>query len=213
MTSSAASSTSTDGPPESLELAPSKPTGFLLGAPANAITPGGRARAPDSKPHRRPASPNRLLLVGITPNPGLSSIEIDAPERAIEFVHPHRPSPCRSNGTSTRCSPGEYLSWCSTNREPISAVDHRHCRDSTGFVIIRRIENVRITRFLVVRMWYIPPSDASRGADFDPSHRRDLDFLWSGRRDSNPRPQPWQGCALPTEPRPRKALTLAVAPG
>ena len=25
----------------------------------------------------------------------------------------------------------------------------------------------------------------------------------SGRRDSNPRPQPWQGCALPTEPLPR----------
>ena len=22
---------------------------------------------------------------------------------------------------------------------------------------------------------------------------------WSGKRDSNPRPQPWQGCALPTE--------------
>ena len=27
---------------------------------------------------------------------------------------------------------------------------------------------------------------------------------WSGRRDSNPRPQPWQGCALPAEPRPRR---------
>jgi hypothetical protein len=27
------------------------------------------------------------------------------------------------------------------------------------------------------------------------------DFM-SGRRDSNPRPQPWQGCALPTEPLP-----------
>jgi hypothetical protein len=26
---------------------------------------------------------------------------------------------------------------------------------------------------------------------------------WSGRRDSNPRPPPWQGGALPTEPRPR----------
>src|SRR5215831_5559511 len=25
----------------------------------------------------------------------------------------------------------------------------------------------------------------------------------SGRRDSNPRPSPWQGDALPTEPRPR----------
>ena len=23
--------------------------------------------------------------------------------------------------------------------------------------------------------------------------------LWSGKRDSDPRPQPWQGCALPTE--------------
>ena len=25
-------------------------------------------------------------------------------------------------------------------------------------------------------------------------------FFKSDRRDSNPRPQPWQGCALPTEP-------------
>ena len=25
----------------------------------------------------------------------------------------------------------------------------------------------------------------------------DLHALWSGRRDLNPRPQPWQGCALP----------------
>ena len=24
-----------------------------------------------------------------------------------------------------------------------------------------------------------------------------LELLWSGRRDSNPRPQPWQGCILP----------------
>ena len=26
---------------------------------------------------------------------------------------------------------------------------------------------------------------------------------WSGKRDSNSRPQPWQGCALPTELFPR----------
>ena len=25
------------------------------------------------------------------------------------------------------------------------------------------------------------------------------DWIWSGKRDSNSRPQPWQGCALPTE--------------
>src|SRR5436190_7677339 len=30
-------------------------------------------------------------------------------------------------------------------------------------------------------------------------------YLRSGRRDSNPRPQPWQGCALPTEPLPQTA--------
>ena len=35
-------------------------------------------------------------------------------------------------------------------------------------------------------------------------------LTWSGRRDSNPRPSPWQGDALPTEPRPRRALTLAA---
>ena len=34
---------------------------------------------------------------------------------------------------------------------------------------------------------------------------------WSGRRDSNPRPSPWQGDALPTEPRPREATTLPTA--
>ena len=28
-------------------------------------------------------------------------------------------------------------------------------------------------------------------------------FVWSGRRVSNSRPQPWQGCALPTELLPR----------
>src|ERR1035437_6057685 len=33
-------------------------------------------------------------------------------------------------------------------------------------------------------------------------HLRSL-FVQSGKRDSNPRPQPWQGCALPTELFPR----------
>src|SRR5437879_10266474 len=30
----------------------------------------------------------------------------------------------------------------------------------------------------------------------------------SGKRDSNPRPQPWQGCALPTELFPRALLNV-----
>ena len=33
----------------------------------------------------------------------------------------------------------------------------------------------------------------------------------SGKRDSNPRPQPWQGCALPTELFPRVAKYIGIA--
>ena len=31
---------------------------------------------------------------------------------------------------------------------------------------------------------------------------------WSGKRDSNPRPQPWQGCALPTKLLPQIFVAL-----
>src|SRR6266581_1520430 len=34
----------------------------------------------------------------------------------------------------------------------------------------------------------------------------------SGRRDSNPRPSPWQGDALPTEPRPRDSPSYGALP-
>ena len=39
-----------------------------------------------------------------------------------------------------------------------------------------------------------------------------FNMRWSGQRGSNPRPQPWQGCALPTEPCPlaRKYYTGIV---
>src|SRR5919204_6129802 len=37
------------------------------------------------------------------------------------------------------------------------------------------------------------------------------DSAQSGKRDSNPRPQPWQGCALPTELFPRAAKYSAPA--
>src|SRR5580704_5459330 len=34
------------------------------------------------------------------------------------------------------------------------------------------------------------------------------DGILSGRRGSNPRPQPWQGCALPTELLPHRNMIL-----
>lgn len=39
--------------------------------------------------------------------------------------------------------------------------------------------------------------------------------VWSGKRDSNSRPQPWQGCALPTElfPRRTRPHIVGMQPG
>ena len=64
----------------------------------------------------------------------------------------------------------------------------------------RRREHARL-RFLVLPPCF-PGSDVWGG---EATNRPEgplevIDFLkknWSGRRDSNPRPQPWQGCALP----------------
>src|ERR1041384_7244410 len=53
-----------------------------------------------------------------------------------------------------------------------------------------------------------PPRDADGLATF---RRSVLPTHQSGKRDSNPRPQPWQGCALPTELFPRgRNLTAPV---
>src|SRR5229473_4338083 len=44
-----------------------------------------------------------------------------------------------------------------------------------------------------------------RKSDCSPVGLLCADTFWSGRRDSNPRHQPWQGCTLPAEllPQPR----------
>ena len=44
-----------------------------------------------------------------------------------------------------------------------------------------------------------------------PQVRKSPCLRWSGRRDSNPRPQPWQGCALPLSYA-RAMLPLACGP-
>src|SRR4051794_981252 len=44
----------------------------------------------------------------------------------------------------------------------------------------------------------------------DPAYARGR--LSSGRRDSNPRPSPWQGDALPTEPRPQRVTPAGLHP-
>lgn len=41
-----------------------------------------------------------------------------------------------------------------------------------------------------------------------PGIRLEKNYYWSGKRDSNSRPQPWQGCALPTELFPRSSFSF-----
>ncbi len=41
--------------------------------------------------------------------------------------------------------------------------------------------------------------DSCRGIINEESQSKSTGFFWSGKRGSDPRPQPWQGCALPTE--------------
>jgi hypothetical protein len=67
----------------------------------------------------------------------------------------------------------------------------------------RAISKTKVSRSpeKVVQMWCIALADATREADLDPSQRHYLDFIWSGRRDSNPRPSPWQK-NLPGNPNP-----------
>ena len=53
-----------------------------------------------------------------------------------------------------------------------------------------------------VALYQLSYSRVDRIQDPGPGGRRD----WSGRRVSNSRPQPWQGCALPTELLPQSVL-------
>ena len=53
---------------------------------------------------------------------------------------------------------------------------------------------------------------ATRAEKDEPARMRgtDREEKLSGKRDSNPRPQPWQGCALPTELFPQAVTKLPV---
>ena len=96
---------------------------------------------------------------------------------AIEIQWPlsSTPTPCPS-AQSGRLSPVGTFSWMTlTHKIKGSTAPGR-----------KRSENV-------VQMWCGAVPEAPREAEIDPSNRPDLDFYRSGRRDSNPRPSPWQG--------------------
>lgn len=87
-------------------------------------------------------------------------------------------------------------------REPESNRPKRLCRPLHNRFAIAPKADCRCrrdgTRQILIRR---PPRPSNKKGSVA-SH------VWSGRRVSNSRPQPWQGCALPTELLPRIALPL-----
>jgi hypothetical protein len=55
-----------------------------------------------------------------------------------------------------------------------------------------RTRDLFLTKEVLYRLSYMGPSA-------DPLQPPFANEVWSGRRDSNPRPQAWKACALPTE--------------
>src|SRR5262245_53418294 len=58
-------------------------------------------------------------------------------------------------------------------------------------------------------MTTLPPRPAKTKRESGPGDPPSLE-IWSGKRVSNSRPQPWQGCALPTELFPRFVREIIV---
>jgi hypothetical protein len=61
------------------------------------------------------------------------------------------------------------------------------------------IKMERETGFEPLRRTVRDPNLISLAFDYYQSLAVLITIIMSGRRDSNPRPQPWQGCALPAE--------------
>ena len=74
-----------------------------------------------------------------------------------------------------------------------------HIASLKDFVRRMRLELTRPCDHYPLKVACIPISPPAQG----------LLNLLSGKRDSNPRPQPWQGCALPTELFPQISLNFA----
>src|SRR5687768_12358153 len=90
-----------------------------------------------------------------------------------------------------------------TRKRAISSTRLNASESSTG-----RIANP----FSPVRLRVAPPDDVAAENDEGEAGWLPLRSIWSGKGVSNSRPQPWQGCALPTELFPRDACAEPVGP-
>ena len=122
-------------------------------------------------------------------------LPLHRPKRAQKSPH--------SAGLSERCKSlirNDFLTW---RRDPESNRARRICNPlHNRFAIApKRMPTDHATK---QRGSLTFPCFASRRP------RKAAGFVWSGRRVSNSRPQPWQGCALPTELLPHRTAPSRV---
>ena len=130
----------------------------------------------------RPANPPNRPTPPVSSSTGRVSREGPSPSRVVPRTQFQRSLPSASNRPPLRGLPN--------TAEPRGAATFtRENNGSPATVGGKSSANV-------VQMWCTASLDAPRGTDFSPSRGRDLDFLLSGRRDSNPRPSPWQGVGI-----------------
>jgi len=150
----------------------------------------------------QPTSRHRVLQC---PGPGLvPSREDPAPKGAI----------ARGPGSYREHSPGERAStgalWEPAPRAMNHFEDGGSGRNRTG-----------VDGFAIRCMTTLPPSlwksltereTAGVAHHFEALNHYRTACVWSGKPGSNRRPQPWQGCALPTELFPHCYFVTATAP-
>ena len=109
--------------------------------------------------------------------------------------HPRRFSrPVHS--TSSATSPFWRVAW---RRHPDSNRGSGLCRPVPYHLAMPPVQSYQKDSFiLVVPEAGLEPARRKPPRDFKSlASTNSATRAWSGRRDSNPRPQPWQGCALP----------------
>ena len=90
--------------------------------------------------------------------------------------------------TGTALRPGDFKSPAATNYATRAAITGGGGRNRTG-----------VHGFAGRCMTTLPPRQIRKKGKRLNYRRPFSPGIWSGKRGSNSRPQPWQGCALPTE--------------
>ena len=144
---------------------------------------------PNSSPSHRYYADFSIFLCmadrGIQATATRSSVNTNTPHKNVPVYFRNFPS------TEFILSPSPSLFSLHIAHNPLhSSVSHKFCQQTCPKSTYNRHELIYPKKS--------PPMSSKQEKGYPNGYP--FSCLSSARRDSNPRPQPWQGCALPTEP-------------